>query len=205
MTDQPAAQALEARLLRHIEFDTNGGCWLWTASLYTNGYPKVKVAGKYRCAHRVSWSRAHQQELTPDILIMHKCDTPICINPDHLSPGTHQDNSDDCKEKGRASGPRLYRDRLTAEQRAEIIASVNGGEAKRSVGRRFGLTHQAVRQIMLFDELERLRTPSKREAALVEALKETRDNLIARGFSPVGPTVTRINAALLTPDQQGDK
>jgi len=50
-------------------------------------------------AHRLAWTLKHGP--IPDLLILHKCDNPPCVNDAHLFPGTHQDNADDKMRKNR--------------------------------------------------------------------------------------------------------
>lgn len=75
-------------------------CWLWTARVGTNGYGQFKLDGKTVPAHRVSLTLMGV-ELTRSDVVMHACDTPLCVNPSHLSVGTHKENSDDKWAKGR--------------------------------------------------------------------------------------------------------
>ena len=74
------------------------GCWLWVGVLRGRGY------GNYlrRYAHRVSWT-IHNGEIPDGLLVCHKCDTPACVNPNHLFIGTHSDNLKDCFQKSRRS------------------------------------------------------------------------------------------------------
>lgn len=76
-------------------------CWIWIGAKLRSGY------GQYRGtkAHRVSYSLL-VEPATPDVLVLHKCDNPSCVNPDHLFIGSPQDNMDDKVEKGRWSGGR---------------------------------------------------------------------------------------------------
>lgn len=51
-------------------------------------------------AHRFSLQLTGVQVL-PELVVMHKCDNPSCVNPDHLSIGTHKQNTADAMTKGR--------------------------------------------------------------------------------------------------------
>lgn len=78
-------------------------CWLWMGSPDKFGYGKLVVRkGIEKGAHRISWELAHGP--IPDgLLVLHKCDVPNCVNPDHLFLGTYKDNKADCISKGRHS------------------------------------------------------------------------------------------------------
>lgn len=95
---------LEALLDRYRATDT--GCWEWTATRNRQGYGVVGLAIKGRPAgvpaHRLQWM--HRQGEIPDgHVVMHTCDNPACINPDHLRLGTQADNLADMRAKGRAN------------------------------------------------------------------------------------------------------
>lgn len=76
------------------------GCWLWTASTFTDGYGKFKFDGKNRRAHRMSWIMENG-EIPDGMVVLHSCDTPLCVNPAHLSLGTPKDNTQDMIKKNR--------------------------------------------------------------------------------------------------------
>jgi len=84
------------------------GCWLWTGAIDSHGYGKLKRRRKIITAHREAW-RLHKGEIPNGMFVCHKCDTRACANPDHLFLGTHQDNMDDMKRKGRARSGRKSR------------------------------------------------------------------------------------------------
>jgi hypothetical protein len=76
-------------------------CWLWTGGgVGWNGYARVKVEGKRIFVHRFSWSLANGPIPTGKV-ICHRCDVPLCVNPEHLFIGTQSDNIRDCVAKGR--------------------------------------------------------------------------------------------------------
>ncbi len=82
-------------------------CWLWTGFLNNKGYGQIGVANnKLAYTHRVSYA-LYIGEIPKGLLVLHKCDTPACLNPEHLFLGTQKENMQDCKRKGRTTlGPR---------------------------------------------------------------------------------------------------
>lgn len=77
-----------------------GECWHWTARLDGKGYGEIKVAGRYKKAHRLSLFGL--AELDNPLFACHRCDNPQCVRSDHLFPGVSIDNVQDMHEKGRA-------------------------------------------------------------------------------------------------------
>lgn len=82
-----------------IEKQRNG-CWYWTRSLDGSGYGNLSVNNKMWRAHRYFFYVAYGKHPGNNV-VMHKCDTPICVNPEHLSLGTQLDNIADRHRKGR--------------------------------------------------------------------------------------------------------
>lgn len=80
------------------------GCWLWLGATYRKGYGhfRRKINGKWVMykAHRYSYKYFYGK-LSENQLVLHICDNPPCVNPNHLFVGTHKDNSEDCVKKGR--------------------------------------------------------------------------------------------------------
>jgi len=85
----------------------SGSCWNWLGMPQKGtGYAQFEVkkphVKNYR-AHRFAWILT--RGAIPDgIFVCHTCDNKICVNPEHLFLGTHQDNMDDAKRKGRLHG-----------------------------------------------------------------------------------------------------
>jgi hypothetical protein len=130
------------------------GCWLWTGAIASNGYGRFKVDGKPVVASRFAWSMANG-EIPTGMLVCHKCDTPSCVNPNHLFIGSHQDNMDDRERKGRislgakhaasfstrATGEHNGNSKITAQQASEIRAD---GRPQRAIAATHGVTQALV-------------------------------------------------------------
>lgn len=86
-------KSIFCRFCSYISKDTKTGCWLWTASKDQNGYGKLPTErGKSPArAHRLSYS-FFKGPILPKMYILHECDNPSCVNPDHLTMGTQADN-----------------------------------------------------------------------------------------------------------------
>lgn len=79
---------------------TETGCTLWTGDVNANGYGRISFKKRAYLAHRFVWEHVNGP-IPPNVLVCHKCDTPLCVNPDHLFLGTQQDNLADMVSKGR--------------------------------------------------------------------------------------------------------
>lgn len=98
---KPEAERFWARVTK------TPGCWLRSgASAGPSGYAVFRRArhGAMVYAHRYSWETAYGA-VPQGLNVLHRCDTPRCVRPDHLFVGTQQDNVDDMMAKGR-DGPR---------------------------------------------------------------------------------------------------
>ena len=77
-------------------------CWLWTSHKQGQyGYGGFTVRHRTYSAHRISWM-IYKGEIPKGILVLHKCDVPMCVNPDHLYLGTCADNHRDMIQRKRA-------------------------------------------------------------------------------------------------------
>jgi hypothetical protein len=65
-----------------------------------HGYPQLSVLNGKRLISRIMYELAHGR-LAPGMCVLHTCDTPACVNPEHLFAGTKRDNTRDMVRKGR--------------------------------------------------------------------------------------------------------
>lgn len=81
---------------------TETGCWEWLKTKNQDGYGRVKRFGKLESAHRVSYEL--YKGPIGGLHVLHSCDNPSCVNPEHLRLGTHKENQEEKARKGRGVG-----------------------------------------------------------------------------------------------------
>lgn len=116
-------------------------CWLWTAARNTTGYGMASWKGKKNIvAHRLAYELL-VGPIPVGKLALHKCDTPHCVNPDHLFFGTDADNRADCVAKDRhARGERSGVNKLTEAQVKEIKRLIANGMRLMDIAPLFGVS-----------------------------------------------------------------
>ena len=101
------------------------GCWTWTAAITAFGYGVIQWQGKKRPAHRIAWELTYGP-IPAGKWVLHKCDNPPCVRPDHLFLGTVIDNVADMVAKGRQVRGDRHHFRRDPAKRALISGNRNG-------------------------------------------------------------------------------
>lgn len=154
----PIRQTLEERFWAKV--DTSGDCWVWTANCLKDkdGNRRYGLIGAGRrgegmlYAHRVSWT-LHKGAIPKNMKVLHKCDNPQCVNPDHLFIGTQLDNVRDMHEKGRAgkTGPKPgsgAKVNLSSSEIAQLRLDA-ATHTNKQLGEKYGIGAGAARNIAL--------------------------------------------------------
>lgn len=103
--------------------EPNSGCWLWDGHIGDRGYGKLNISSKQYRAHRLSWV-IHFNKIPDNKFVLHKCDTPACVNPSHLFLGDTMDNIKDKVSKNRhTKGETAFLAKLKEAEVLEILAS----------------------------------------------------------------------------------
>lgn len=129
---------------------------LWTGARNSNGYGNVKVRGKTRKAHREAYEAINGEGSAAGFVIRHRCDTPACVNPDHLEIGTHADNVHDCVNRGRhrhgdRQGSANFNAKLTDVDVSYIRSVYVLGHpelGRTALARKFGVSPSAIGRII---------------------------------------------------------
>lgn len=130
-----------SRFLSKVSKDANSECWLWTGSLNEDLYGEWKLAGKKYKAHRASYF-LFKGSIPRGCVVMHQCDNPSCVNPEHLLLGSIRDNVHDCIQKGRRGCPSY-----SEEQVKPILKAYLECRNYAQVGRLFNLRRSSVYQL----------------------------------------------------------
>lgn len=119
---------IQERIAKWTQRNPETGCLEWVGAL-SHGYGYVHYQGKPRAAHIVVYVLLHG-ELAEGLMVCHSCDNPKCCEPEHLFPGTNQDNVDDCVSKGRQSkGSKNGHAKLVEKDATDIRRRLAAGEA----------------------------------------------------------------------------
>ena len=136
--------------------DPATGCFNWIGTKTDGGYGKLHVNGKKCRAHRVAYE-LHIGPIPPGRWVLHRCDNPACMNPEHLFLGTCQDNVSDRDSKDRqAKGAKVSNTKLTDQDVLDMRAS---SKSISELAADYGMSYGHVSKILLGREWRHLLPP----------------------------------------------
>jgi len=138
--------------------DKTTDCWNWRAAKCRDGYGLygIRHIGQFK-AHRFSLMLSGVS-IPKGYVVMHRCDNPSCVNPEHLKPATVQENNKDKQIKGRQSFPKGTANagaKLTDDQVRDIKARAivgsrvgyNNGSNIKEIAAEYNVIPETVRLI----------------------------------------------------------
>lgn len=137
------------------KFVIENECWVWKGAKNRKGYGVIRLRDKNMLAHRVAWIKS-KYDIPNGLYVLHKCDNPSCVNPNHLFLGTPKDNMDDKMKKGReVKGENHGGSKLTEENVKEIRNLYTKGRpgqvnefSLRKLAKRYGVNSHTIFNIV---------------------------------------------------------
>jgi hypothetical protein len=124
------------------------GCLVWKGAQQPSGYGRIIIGGKQLRAHRVAYALSYG-DFDDELLVLHRCDTPLCIRPEHLFLGTTDDNMADMTQKGRSAkglrnGSAVLSDDQIREIRRRYERYSQGPNSQVAMANEFGVSQASI-------------------------------------------------------------
>lgn len=123
----PPPPKLLERYNKKVVIGSPEKCWIWIGARVSkygkSTYGSFAITRDYKVtAHRLAWVLAFG-EIPEALYVLHKCDNPPCVNPEHLFLGTINDNNQDRTKKGRTR-TRVTNNKLDAAGVEEVRQTI---------------------------------------------------------------------------------
>jgi hypothetical protein len=136
-----------------VEIKGEDDCWCWIGEKNSNGYGTLRKYGRKLAAHRISWEIENAVEIPSGLVVCHKCDNPLCVNPNHLFIGTQKENMEDAAKKHRLhktspSGINAARAKLNQETLKQLRNDYLGGVFYKDLSKKYNLSGVCIHKIV---------------------------------------------------------
>lgn len=131
----PHRQRLERFFIKGAE----GDCWNWRGSLDAKGYGFIRLNGRMVRSHRASFA-IYEREIPEGAHILHQCDNPACVNPQHLVCSDNKRNQDEAWMRDRKKNVRKL-------SRDDLIAIRNSNELQNVLAAKYGVNQSEISRI----------------------------------------------------------
>jgi len=136
---------LERAFWSKVKKGSNDDCWEWIGNGDINKYGTFYCFGANTQAHRFSY-RITNGNFLKELCVLHKCDNPSCVNPNHLFLGSHNDNVQDKVEKNRqAKGSKNGRSKLNENKVKQILETSDS--SNKLLAKKFNVSSDTIRLI----------------------------------------------------------
>ncbi|MGL4610162.1 MAG: HNH endonuclease [Trueperaceae bacterium] len=136
----------EQRFWAKVDKKADTECWLWLGGTTVYGHGLFWNQKLIR-AHRFSYE-LHLGDIPKGLELMHMCDVPGCVNPHHLTPGTHEDNMKDMVIKQRSAfGVRHWKAKLDDDKVRTIKQLRRDGKSQQEVADMFDVARTTIQAI----------------------------------------------------------
>jgi hypothetical protein len=158
-------EAIIRRFMAKVE-KSESGCWNWIGGKGKKGYGRFSIGG----SHNPDGTRRNSMVTTPRVAyrlfvgsipdtqgshgscVLHRCDNPSCVNPEHLFLGSNLDNVRDMDAKNRRVNAQLKgsahpASKLTEKSVYEIATRIKAGESQVGIAKEFGVIPATINHI----------------------------------------------------------
>ena len=143
--------SIQERFAKKVERIPFTDCHIWAGAITAFGYGKLSKDCGWTQAHKFAFEQANGP-IPTGMSVLHTCDVPSCVNPQHLYLGTYKDNARDRESRNRgnhAFGERHGRSKLTKEQVLQIRDLHDNRQMSCwSLGKQFGVNSKSIRDIV---------------------------------------------------------
>lgn len=122
-------------------------CWLWTGGHFADGYGAIRHNNKPTGTHRLSWEM-HNGPIPNGLCVLHHCDNPPCVRPDHLFLGTKKDNAVDMGQKGRNYFPEDFGARNRKLDETKIRSIRASCDSPAALAQEHGVSRRTISKVL---------------------------------------------------------